>query len=902
MLGKATHRVAVTLLLLGGFAAALNAQVRPRITRRVDNTTLVRLGNTTHPAVALSRDLGRVAPDLALGRMLLQLQSSPEQEAALQQLLAEQQDPSSPRYHDWLTPEQFGEQFGVAQQDLDTITAWLQSQGFLVTEIAAGRRSIEFSGTARQVEDAFHTEMHRYERNGVRHLANASDISIPEALASVVGGVVSLHDFRARPLHHVAQQGVNLSPYTNFTSGARGISPYDFAAIYNVSALWNAGYDGTGQSIAVVGETNIKVSDVAAFRSMFGLPANNPQIIVNGKDPGITSSGDETEADLDVEWAGAVAKGAAIKFVVSASTASSDGVTLSAQYIVNNNVAPVMTLSFGLCEAQMGSGNQFFNNLWQQAATQGISVFAASGDSGSAGCDVPYSTSSSGQNATKPASQGFGVNGLASTPFNVAVGGTQFNDAAAPATYWNSSNDSHYASAKGYIPEVAWNESSYTAGSSSNSLYAGGGGASTMWPRPTWQTGTGVPTGSTRVLPDVSLTAAGHDGYVIEQEGSLYLVGGTSASTPSFAGIMAMVNQYTAARNGNPNSKLYTIAAHAPTVYHDTTSGANAVPCAGGSPNCSAAAPATNVGQMKGYSAAAGFDLATGWGSVDAYALTINFGPAPTGPTITSLSPNPMTGSASNQTLTINGAGFAAGSSLKVKVGATTYSGSQVTFVSASALTVAVNVGATAQTLAVQVTNPNGQSSNSVNLQVTAPAVPPVINSLAPNPMTGSNSAQILTINGSGFQSGLKLQIGTTTILSTQLTVFTATQIQVNIIVGLATHTYPVQVINPNGQASNTVNFQVNAPPAPAIASLNPNPLTGSKSAQTLTITGSNFQSGSGLMVVVGTSVYQGSQVTVVSASQIKVTVTLAAGSRTLGVQVINPSGIASNVAWLTVH
>jgi len=901
MPGKRALRVAA-VLLVGVCAVTLNAQVSPRITRRVDNATLVRLGNSTHPAVALSRDLGRVAPDLALDRMLLQLHSSPDQEAALQQLLAEQQDPLSLRYHDWLTPQQFGEQFGVAQQDLDAITAWLQSQGFRVTEVAAGRRSIEFSGTARQVEDAFHTEMHRYELNGARHLANASDILIPEALAGVVGGVVSLHDFRARPLHHVVQQGVSLSPYTNFTSGARGLSPYDFAAIYNVSSLWNAGYDGAGQTIAVVGETNIKPGDISGFRSMFGLPANNFQVVLNGKDPGVTSFGDETEADLDIEWAGAVAKGAAIKFVVSASTLTSDGVTLSAQYIVNNNTAPVMTLSFGLCEAQMGSGNQFYYNLWQQAAAEGISVFVASGDSGSAGCDVPYSTNSSGQNATKPASQGFGVNGLASTPFNVAVGGTQFNDTASPSTYWNSANDSHYASAKGYIPEVVWNESSYTAGSSSNSLYAAGGGASTVWPRPAWQTGAGVPSGSTRVLPDVSLTAAGHDGYVIEQEGSLYLVGGTSASTPAFAGIMAMVNQYTAARNGNPGSKLYTIAAHAPTVYHDTTTGSNAVPCAGGSPNCSAAAPATNVGQMKGYAAGTGFDLATGWGSVDAYALAINWGGTPAGPTITTLSPNPMTGSASNQTLTINGAGFAAGSGLKVKVGATTYTGTQVAFVSSSALTVVVNVGATAQTLAVQVTNPNGQLSNSANLQVTAPPVPPAINSLAPNPMTGSSSAQILTVNGTGFQSGLKLQIGSTTILSTQLTSLAPTQIQVNLIVGLTTHTYPVQVINPNGQASNTVNFQVNAPPAPAITSLNPNPLAGSKSAQTLTITGSNFQAGNGLMVVVGTSVYRGSQVTVVSATQIKVTVTLAAGSRTLGVQVINPSGIGSNVAWLTVR
>jgi pseudomonalisin len=875
--------------------STLNAQVPSRITRRADRAAMVQIPNTTHPAVALATDLGRAASSLRMDRILLHLQSSSEQEAALQQMLAEQQDPSSPQYHAWLTPEQFGQQYGVAQADLDAITSWLELQGFQVTEISAGRRSIEFGGTARQVEDAFRTTMHHYSLNGARHLANASDISIPEAFASVVSGIVSLNDFHARPLHHVI-------PQTNLSGGSHGLSPYDFAAIYDVSPLWNANYDGTGQKIAVVGETNIKVSDVTAFRAMFGLPVNNPQVILNGPDPGIIA-GAETEADLDVEWAGAVAKGATIQFVVSGSTASSDGITLSAQYIVNNNLAPVMTLSYGLCEAQLGSGNQFYYSLWQQAATEGISVFVASGDTGSAGCDVPYSSGSGGANATTPASHGFGVNGLASTPFNVAVGGTEFNDTASPSTFWNSSNDSHYASARGYIPEVAWNESSFTTpGASGNSLYAGGGGISTVWSRPSWQAGTGVPAGSTRVLPDVSLTAAGHDGYLIEQEGSLYLVGGTSASTPSFAGIMAMVNQYTGTRNGNPNAKFYTLAAHSPSVYHDTAGGSNAVPCSGGSSSCSAVAPASNVGVMKGYSASAGFDLATGWGSVDAYSLAINWGGAPVGPSITSLSPNPMTASASTQNLTINGAGFNAGSGLTVKVGTTTYSGTQITFMNSSLLVVAINPGTAVQSLAVQVTDPNGQSSNPVSLQITAPAAPLAISSISPNPMTGSNSGQILSINGTGFQAGLKLQIGGSTILASQLTSLSTTLIQVNIIVGLTTHTYPVQVINANGQVSNTVNFQVNGPVTPVITSLTPNPLTGSSKVQTLTINGTNFQAGAGFLVAVGSTVYQGSQVTVVSSTQVHVSVTLAPGTRTLGVEVMNPNGQVSNVAVLTVH
>jgi subtilase family serine protease len=876
----------------------LQAQVRARITERPDNAVVVRLNHTTHPAVSAARDLGRVAPNLAMERILLQLQSTPEQESALEQLLAEQQDISSARYHAWLTPDQFGDQFGVAQQDLDAVTAWLASAGFQVTEVARSRRTIEFGGAAGDVERAFHTEIHHYDLHGERHIANSTDISIPQALAPVVAGVASLHNFLARPLHHMVQaaQGARggpseaPAPQTDLSNGAHGIAPYDFAAIYNVSSLWSANYDGAGQSIAVLGETNIKLSDVAGFRAMFGLPPNQPQIMVNGKDPGDVGGGLETEADLDVEWAGAVAKGATIKYVVSASTSSSDGVTLSAQYAVNNNVAPVITLSFGLCEAWMGASNQFYSALWQQAAAQGISVFVAAGDSGSAGCDTP--------SLTTPARYGFGVNGLGSSPYNVAVGGTGFNDNVSPSTYWNGSNSGNLASAKGYIPEVVWNESGYTgAGAAGNSLYAAGGGSSNQWPRPAWQTGAGVPAGTFRLVPDVSLTAASHDGYLIEQEGGLYLVGGTSASTPSFAGIMAILNQYTGARNGNPNAKFYGLAASAPAAYHDITAGSNAVPCTGGTPNCSAGLPATNVGKMAGYSAGPGYDLATGLGSVDAYALARNWGGAQVAPSIASLSPNPMKGSNTAQTLTINGTGFVAG--LSIKVGTATYGPSQLTSVSATKVVLNVTVGTAAQNLAVQAINTTGPASNTAALQVTG--TPPAIGALSPNPMTGSNNGQVLTIAGTGFQPGLTLQIGSTMLASSQLMSVTAAGIQVNLIVGLTTRAFAVTVTNPDGQVSNSVNFQVNAPPAPSIASLSPGQMTGSNAVQTLTINGTNFQSGAGLTVLVGATNYPGSQVTLVSGSQIKVPVVTGVGARTLNVRVTNPSGMASNTVTLTV-
>ena len=892
-----SHRLSRSVLsplvvLSLAFAGSLCAQDGPPRIVGSPNKGLTQIPGSTHPLIRMARELGRAPASLPMERTLLQLANSPEQEAALEQLLADQQDPNSPNYHAWLTPEQFGAQFGASQADIETVSSWLSAQGLQVTEVAAGRRTIEFSGTVQQVEAAFHTQIHRYEWNGRQHVANSTDLSIPAELAAIVKGVASMHDFGVHPFHHLAIP--RPGPLTNFSGGSRGLSPYDFAAIYNVSPLWNAGYDGTGQSIAVVGQTNLKLTDVAGFRSTFGLPANPPTVILNGKDPGILS-GDETEADLDVEWSGAVAKGATIKFVTSASTNTSDGVTLSAQYIVQHATAPVMTISYGLCEAQMGATNAFYGGLWQQAAAEGIAVFVAAGDAGSAGCD--------GADSRVPAAQGFGVNGLGSTPYNVSVGGTQFNDTASPSTYWNTSNTTQLASAKGYIPEIAWNESSYTAGGSNNSLYAGGGGASTVWPRPSWQTGAGVPAGATRLTPDVSLSAAGHDGYVVEQEGSLYLVGGTSASTPSFAGIMAIVNQYTHSTNGNPNAKFYALGLSMPSIFHDITSGSNAVPCRGGSANCSAAAPGTNVGKMNGYTAAAGYDMATGLGSVDANALVTNWSGTPAGPSIVSLSPNPMAGSTAKQTLTINGAGFVSGSGLSVKVGTVTYQDSSVSYISSSQLQVSVTVGSTTQSLPVQVTIPGGKSTNSLTLSV-VPASAPALTALSPNPMTGSTAVQTLTISGSGFVSGtgLKVTVGSTAYQGSQVTFVSSSQLTVSVTVGTAATNLAVQVTNPSGLASSTLSLAVTAPVvAPVISSLSPGSMTGSSSAQTLTISGSGFVPGGDLKVSVGSTVYQGSQILWVTATQMAVNVVVGTSAQTLPVQVTIPGGKTSNSMNLTV-
>ena len=890
--------LAVTGLMVCASAGTALAQARQRIAQRVDNRKLMRLPGTTHPLATRVNDRGRVAGGVAMDRMLLVLKSSPEQEAALEQLLAEQQDPASPHYREWLTPRQFGERFGASQGDLDVLANWLQERGFRVNGVAEGRRTLEFSGTARQVEEAFQTEIHQYDVNGERHSANATDIAIPEALAPVVGGIRSLHDFPVHPLYRRA-------PAFNISSSVHAIGPYDFAAIYNVAALWNLNYDGTGQTIAISGHTNIKLSDVTTFRSYFGLPANNPQIVVNGADPGIIGADEETEADLDVEWSGAVARGATVQFVVSKSTRTTDGVDLSNVYIVDHNAASAISLSFGACEAQLGvAGNAFYSSLWAQAAAQGISVFVSSGDTGSAGCDVPLALDGKGKNITQPASGGLAVNGLASTPYNVAVGGTEFNEAA--GSYWNSAMDAHRASASGYIPEVVWQESSYTTpGASGNNLYAGSGGVSGVYANPAWQTGPGVPSADPlaagqhhRYLPDVSLSAAGHDAYIIEQEGALYLVGGTSASSPAFAGIMAIINQHTGTRAGNPNARFYALAAQAPAVFHDVTSGTIAVPCAGGSPGCSAKAPSTNIGLMNGYSAGPGYDLATGLGSVDAFNLANYWSNVTPPPGILSLSPNPMTASSANQTLTINGSGFQAG--LRVVLGCTSATVGTFASLSATAIQISVNIGTTARMCSVQVVNPSGQASNTVSLQVIAPPVAPVIASLSPNPMTGSNANQTLTIGGSGFQAGLRVVLGCVSATVGTFGSVSATAIQISVNVGTTARMCSVQVVNPNGQASNTASLQVTAPPLPpVIASLSPNPMTGSTANQTLSINGSGFQAG--LRVVLGGCTGASGTISSVTNTSIQASINVGTTARTCSVQVVNPNGQASNVASLTV-
>jgi subtilase family serine protease len=684
-----------------GFGRAQQSGPPPRVIHPIDETARIILRGNTYPLAQPEFDTGPAPGNFPLHRVLLVLRRSPEQESALEELLEEQQDPSSPNYHYWLTPEEFGQRFGPADQDIQSVVAWLELHGLQVNRIAAGRLVIEFSATAGSLEEAFGTQIHRYRVNGEGHWANASDPQIPIALAPVVSGFVSLHDFHKQPLYRLAgvssrsrdenhgrtaipsyTEACTYNAYINEYGNCYAVSPYDFATIYNVLPLWNASppIDGTGQVLAIVGRSNINLQDVNDFRSLFGLPPNPPQVFVDGPDPGLVP-GDETEADLDVELSGGVAKGATIKLVVSESTETSDGVDLSALYIVDNNLAPVMSESFGECELGLGAaGNQFHKGLWQQAAAQGISVFVSTGDTGSAGCD-PYLGV-----PPQPAVDGLQVNGLASTPYNVAVGGTDFYDFADASAYWNSVSDpTTHASAKGYVPESPWNSSCANAfygqlGYSvnqevncNNSTFmdntftvAGSGGMSNCtapsgqspancaggYAKPVWQAGPGVPEDGKRDLPDVSLFAS--DGFA----NSFYMicesdissspctlanfigVGGTSTSSPTFAALMALVVQTTGARQGNPNPVLYELAASqsasvctstvgpaASCIFNDITTGSIAVPCSTGTPNCTTTNSGDANGILNGYIAGPAYDFATGLGSVNAANLVKNWGP-----------------------------------------------------------------------------------------------------------------------------------------------------------------------------------------------------------------------------------------------------------------------------------
>ena len=603
-----------------GAGAELATSSHTLITQTPDERNRVTLVGNTHPLPAAAEDLGALAVNLPLEHMHLQLQRAPADEQAVADFVSSLQDRGSSNYHHWLTSAQFGERFGLATADIDRITAWLTAHGLTVNFVYPNRMVIDFSGTAGQVAAAFHTEIHRVVADGAAHITNVRDPQIPAALAPAVAGIVSLHDFRGRNRH------VSKPRYTA-GGGNYWIAPADLAVIYHFNPLFDAGIIGKGERIATIEDTNLYAdADWSNFRRIFDLAKyTSGKLVVEhpaaaGKaacaNPGVSSNGDDVEAALDVEWASAAAPGATIVLASCDSTQTTDGLYIAIQNLVNSsNPPPIISISYGVCETQDGAAeNRAFKSVYQQAVAESISVFVATGDAGAVDCQYP------GDNG---ATVGIGVNGWASTAYNVAVGGTDFSDvySGTTANYWKTSNTAN-GSAKSYVPETPWNDtcassllaryntgSALTYGSSGfcnnarkygtsyRSLGGGEGGPSGCatgapatpsvvggtckgTPKPGWQSGlVGMPTDGVRDIPDIALFAS--DGTAWSHQYMLCFTdtsndgtancngdpsswaaggGGTSYSTPIAAGLQALINQHAGGPQGNPAPIYYQLA------------------------------------------------------------------------------------------------------------------------------------------------------------------------------------------------------------------------------------------------------------------------------------------------------------------------------------------------------
>ena len=601
-----------------------------------------------HPAWASAQnDAGAVPADLPIERLTLVLARPPQVEQAYAQFLKDQQDPASPDYHHWLTPAQIGKRFGVSAHDIHAVTVWLQSQNLQVDSVANSRQRITFSGPASTVGNAFGAEMHYYMVKGEKRISINAEPQIPAALSAVIKSVSGLYTTKYSPQHgsqtiqapsHNVGSNWRAVPDATFCSGSTCsniIFPADFATIYNLNGI-TGGINGAGQTIAIVGRSRVCTADITNFATQAAVTANVPTAIVatNGVDPGPaacsgSASGDQSEATLDVTRSGSIAQGAALDLVISADTGGQDGIQIAATSVVDTPPTPapkIMSISFGLCEQEAGApGVGFWDNLFQEAAGEGISVFVSSGDSAAAGCDTAFTT--------PPASQILSPNAICASSHATCVGGTEFADAANPSQYWSSTNGPGFESALGYIPEGAWNEP--LNGSNQPQVAGTGGGVSGFISTPSYQTGTGVPTGRTgRYSPDVAFSASDHDGYfgclaagggscvVSGGSFSFEIFSGTSAAAPDMAGIAALLDQKESSAQGLLNPTLYTLAATpANAVFHDVTVATSGVTgCVVTTPsmcNNSTAGPNGLTGGLSGYLVTAGYDEATGLGSIN---------------------------------------------------------------------------------------------------------------------------------------------------------------------------------------------------------------------------------------------------------------------------------------------
>jgi subtilase family serine protease len=613
-----------SILYAGGvavclFASLAQAQSAPQITAALDESKTVSLPGNVRPEVSAQNDRGRVSDDFAMEGMQLLLKRPAAQEAALEKSIDDMQNPTSPRYHQWLTAQQIGERFGVANGDVSTVTSWLASHGFHIDGVSSARTIINFSGTAGQVNTTFHTEIHNLSVNGAHHIANVSEPRIPAALATVVEGVVSLNDFRPFPMHELKQPfAANKKGASRFhTKKGQDLAPSDLAVIYNFGPLFRAGITGQGETIVLIENTYVyDTNDWKDWRKSTGISKNGSATITEVSPSGRAAcskpgvNGDDVEAILDTQWASAAAPGANIELAACKNTSTTFGGLLALDNVIDGSKPPqIISVSYGACEATNGAAlNAAFNSIYQQGAAEGISIFVASGDQATTVCD----------RGAKQATHGVGVNGWGSTVYNVSVGGTDFADTFIGDTshYWNDKDGKFYESAKSYVPEIPWddscasrliavfvtennNELTYgrngfcnsSSGSNFQNVIGGSGGPSACatgkpatasvvggtckgYKKPPWQKLVGVPNDGVRDLPDVALFAA--DGiwahsYVYcdsdpsdtgaANNGGCGYAGGTSFASPIYAGIQALINQTKKNKaQGNPDPVFYQLA------------------------------------------------------------------------------------------------------------------------------------------------------------------------------------------------------------------------------------------------------------------------------------------------------------------------------------------------------
>jgi pseudomonalisin len=640
------------LLLILTTSTLAQTQNADLVRTRVDPANRVPLTGH-HPAWANSQnDVGAVPADLPIDRVTIVLARTPQREQAYTQFLQDQQSPASPDYHHWLTPVEIGKRFGASSHDIHAITVWLQSQNLHVDAVSNSRQRIVFSGPASAVANAFGAEMHYYTVGGEKRISITAEPQVPAALGRVIKAVSGLYTVKYYPqhasekahqlLHNVASTLGSIQPEgSGYVCGGvpcNVVFPADFATIYNLNGI-GGGINGAGQTIAIVGRSGVCNSDITNFATAAAVTANIPTVIVPplGLTPPApvcsgTASKDQGEATLDVTRSGSVAQGASLDLVVSADSQTVFGIGVAATFVVDTPPTPapkIMSISFGGCENQGGKGEvQFWDSLFQQAAGEGISVFVSSGDSGAAGCDPAFTT--------PPATQIRSPNAICSSSYASCIGGTEFADSVNPSQYWSSTNGPGFESALSYIPEGAWNE---PMNGSQFQVAGTGGGVSAFIATPTWQVGTGVPSARAgRYTPDVAFSSSVHDGYFAclasnnqcSGNGPFVLFAGTSAAAPDMAGIAALLNQKEGSAQGLLNPNLYTLAATPSNgVFHDVTVASSGVTnCAVTTPsmcNNSTAGPTTLTGGLSGYLVSAGYDEATGLGSINVANLLTNW-------------------------------------------------------------------------------------------------------------------------------------------------------------------------------------------------------------------------------------------------------------------------------------